>query len=30
MKIRDTKKELKNLDAYDLVVKEVTFRQRTF
>ncbi|MFI5333101.1 MAG: 50S ribosomal protein L29 [Candidatus Babeliales bacterium] len=30
MKIRDIKKELKNLNAYDLMVKEVTFRQELF
>lgn len=30
MKIRDIKKELKNLNAADLMVKEITLRQELF
>ena len=30
MKIRDIKKELKNLNTDDLMVKEMTFRQELF
>jgi ribosomal protein L29 len=30
MKIRDIKKELKNLDTDDLMIKEMSFRQELF